>query len=44
MFNPLTATIREPFIDAVIERLRRDLAQGRVTSDAGAGTRITVLE
>jgi len=43
VFNPLTGTIREPFIDAVIERLRRDLALGRATSDTGAGTRITVL-
>ena len=40
-FSPKTAIMREPYIDAVIEALRRDLATGTVTVVPVADGRIT---
>lgn len=42
VFNPDLATVREPLLDALLERLREDLAAGRVTLSPPADGRITV--
>lgn len=41
VFNPTKATMREPFIDAVVAALKSDLAAGVITSAARADGRIT---
>ena len=41
VFSPKTAVMREPYIDSVLEALRRDLAAGKVTVVPVADGRIT---
>lgn len=41
VFNPTKATMREPFIDAVVEQFKSDLARGVVTTASRLDGRIT---
>ena len=41
VFNPTQATMREPFVDAVVAKLKADLASGLVTTAARQDGRIT---
>ena len=41
VFNPTQATMREPFVDAVVEKLKADLASGTITTAARLDGRIT---
>lgn len=41
VFNPTQATMREPFVDAVTEKLKADLANGIITTAARHDGRIT---
>lgn len=41
VFNPNKATMREPYVDAVVAALKSDLAAGRITSSSRIDGRIT---